>query len=118
MSSLDDDIVIRNRSEPREQEATNQAEEENDDSRPKITKSTSELPNGNIRQSSSNKFGFTKLLKKIYDHLEHIKYKLQIETYRKSTNNEWLLVALLIDKILFLAYCLIVIISTMTIFKY
>jgi hypothetical protein len=59
----------------------------------------------------------TKMLKKTMIHLEQLRYKLQRETYKTCKNNEWLLVGILFDKIFFLIFCSIILISTMTIFK-
>ena len=67
--------------------------------------------------NSNPKHSFTKLLKNIYEHMDQIRYRLQKDTYKRCTNNEWLLVGTLVDKILFFAYCSIVIFCTMTIFK-
>ncbi len=67
--------------------------------------------------SFQNKYNLTKLLKAIYNHMEQLRYKMQIEMYKKCTTNEWLLVAILIDKILFFIYCFIVILCTTTLFK-
>lgn len=67
--------------------------------------------------SCSSKTTLTRLLKKIYDHIEQIRYAIQKDTYRRCVNNEWLLVGTLMDKMLFIAYFSIVIICTTVIFK-
>lgn len=67
--------------------------------------------------SGSSKTTLTRLLKKIYDHIEQIRYGIQKDTYRRCVNNEWLLVGTLMDKMLFIAYFSIVIICTTVIFR-
>ena len=61
--------------------------------------------------------GLVKYLKVIYDNIDQIRYKVQIDTYNSCKDNEWLLVGVLIDKILFFVYCTIVISSTLSIFR-
>jgi hypothetical protein len=101
MSPIDDDVTIRHR-------------ESNSNSLPVATAvTTNSQSNEPVKQS----FTLTKLLKKTMIHLEQLRYKMQKETYKKCKNNEWLLVGVLADKIFFLIYCSIIIISTMTIFK-
>lgn len=70
----------------------------------------------NETQSKHDK-SLVKCLKVIYDNIDQIRYKVQIDTYNSCKDNEWLLVGVLIDKILFFVYCIIVITSTLTIFK-
>lgn len=64
-----------------------------------------------------SKQSLTKLLKRIHEHMEQIRYRMQKETYKNCTSNEWLLVGSLVDKILFFVYCSIVIFCTLTIFR-
>jgi hypothetical protein len=74
------------------------------------------------RESEGNgqkkKYELSTVLRKIYNQIDQLKYRMQRDTYKRCINNEWMLVGTLIDKILFLAYCLIVIVSTNSIFKY
>jgi hypothetical protein len=59
----------------------------------------------------------TRVLKKIHEHVDQMRYRMQKDTYKRCTNNEWLLVGTLVDRILFFTYCSIVIFCTMAIFK-
>ena len=71
-----------------------------------------------IPREPTAQFSFTVLLRKCYNHLEQLRYKLQLQTYAQCTNNEWLLVAIFMDKILFFIYFIIVFFSLITIFKW
>jgi hypothetical protein len=82
-----------------------------------------ELLNKNVISSGANRgdtknYDLTRLLKKIYAHMEQLKYTFQRDTYELCKNDEWLFIALLIDKILFFFYCAIVVFATLSIFKY
>lgn len=79
--------------------------------------SSSRLNDSANLSAAGSKPTLTRLLKNIYDHMEQIRYRLQKDTYRRCVNNEWLLVGTLVDKILFFAYCSIVITCTLIIFK-
>lgn len=67
---------------------------------------------------NKKKYELSIILKKIYNQIDQLKYRMQKDTYKRCINNEWMLVGTLIDKILFLAYCVVVIVSTNSIFKY
>jgi len=70
-----------------------------------------------ITREPTAPFSFTVLLRKCYNHLEQLRYKLQLQTYSQCTKNEWLLVAIFMDKILFFIYLIIVFFTLITIFK-
>ena len=82
---------------------------------------------GDVQASSSSRspitvtepeqLGLTKILKSIYDHVNQIRDRMQIEAYKQCSSNEWLLVAILVDKIFFFIYCFNVVIVTTNIFK-
>ena len=67
--------------------------------------------------TTTNKYSISQSLKRVYDHMEQLRLMLQRDTYRRCANNEWLLVAALVDKLLFFAYCGIVVFTTINIFK-
>ncbi len=81
------------------------------------TPSTSTATTTTTTTTNNKELILTKMLKKTMIHLEQLRYKLQRETYKTCKNNEWLLVGILFDKIFFLIFCSIILISTMTIFK-
>ncbi len=60
---------------------------------------------------------FKELFKKVYEHLIQIRYSYQKFSYTTKLNNEWLLIASLVDRILFLLYCFVVIVSTLSILR-
>lgn len=99
MDSIDDDVVVRNRSSNPEKNEPNETNEVNE------------------HTEQHKRTNLTKVLKKIYENIEQIRYRMQIDTYNTCKNNEWLLVGTLFDKILFFVYCTIVIFSTFTIFR-
>lgn len=101
MSEIDPDVLIRNRDQSSNANSNGEDQEPNDEQ--------------NLQNNRN--LNFTKLLKKIYEHIEQVRYGLQRDTYKRCTHNEWLLVGTLIDKILFFLYCSIVIICTFTIFR-
>jgi hypothetical protein len=74
------------------------------------------LPN-NERPTREADMNFTRLLTKMYNHMDQLRYRMQRETFKKCTNNEWLLVATLVNKILFLTYFMIIFFTTKAIFK-
>ena len=41
------------------------------------------------RNANNEDYSFTKLLKKIYEHMEQVRYRMQKDTYKQCTNNEW-----------------------------
>lgn len=106
MSPIDEDVTIRNR----ESNSTTRLDSG-------ATATATNTPTAQHTNEAKQSFTLTKLLKKTMIHLEQLRYKMQKETYKKCKNNEWLLVGVLADKIFFLIYCSIIIISTMTIFK-
>ena len=57
------------------------------------------------------------VLKKIYEHLQQIHDTYQKRTFKEKHNNEWLLVASLVDRMLFIAYCFVIVLSVFTILK-
>lgn len=72
------------------------------------------------RENSSEEVPKTRLkevLKKIYEHLQHIHDTYQKRTFKEKHNNEWLLVASLVDRILFIAYCFVIVLSVISILK-
>lgn len=108
MSELDENLTVRDRTDL---EGENLNENE-----------SSVMPTGSTGTTTATSAGrsnltLTKLLKKTLNHMEQLRYKMQKETYKKCKNNEWLLVGILMDKIFFLIYCSVIIISTMSIFK-
>ncbi|CAF0769090.1 unnamed protein product [Brachionus calyciflorus] len=105
METIDTDIRVRNRNRNDSEEIS--------ESTPQESESLD-----NLNQKDGNKKNnLTKLLRQIYENIDQIRYRLQIDTYNSCKNNEWLLVGTLVDKILFFVYCTIVIISTFTILK-
>ena len=68
--------------------------------------------------SQAKNYDLTKVLKKIYNQMDQLKYRMQKDTYRRCINNEWMLVGTLVDKILFFVFCGIVLFSTRSIFKH
>ncbi len=59
-------------------------------------------------QSNPTKKNTMDLLRSIYDHLVQMRDSNQKHNHKDNVNNEWLLVANLIDRFLFLTYCFIV----------
>jgi len=57
------------------------------------------------------------VLKKIYEHLQQIHDTYQKKTFKEKHNNEWLLVASLVDRMLFIAYCFVIVLSVFSILK-
>ena len=109
----------------------------NPNNRDQITNSNTSSPTRTTNQSSNNNnnnnnvqteanhnqqtvssYTLSKLLKMIYGHMDQLGYTYQKENYRVCVNNEWLLIGVILDKILFFVYCSIVIFATMIIFKY
>lgn len=132
MSEIDPEVSIRDRTTGQDEDvayeklttsrvdSNNTSRRSNDsmmNNRSMPSRMLVELSGNSSSSSSSNKTTLTRLLKNIYDHIEQIRYGIQKETYRRCVNNEWLLVGTLIDKILFFAYCSIVIVCTLVIFK-
>jgi hypothetical protein len=68
--------------------------------------------------TSSISYSLSKLLKMIHGHIDQLGYNYQKENYKLCVNNEWLLIGVILDKILFFVYCSVVIFATMIIFKY
>ena len=54
---------------------------------------------------------------KVYEHTQQIRFNYQRYSYLNNINNEWLLIATIIDRILFLIYTGIILFSTFTILK-
>ena len=120
MSSLNSDTTVRYR-----KVNENELEDEDTNNLPPV----SIVDNSNLyvqpqtsRESEGDehkkKYELSIILKKIYNQIDQLKYRMQKDTYKRCINNEWMLVGTLIDKILFLAYCVVVIVSTNSIFKY
>ena len=65
----------------------------------------------------SNNEKMKELLKKVYEHTQQIRFNYQRYSYLNNINNEWLLIATIIDRILFLIYTGIILFSTFTILK-
>lgn len=76
-----------------------------------------EQENTNINVPISHNGKMRELLKKIYDHMQQIRYNYQKYSYKHNINNEWLLIASLIDRILFLTYTFVILVSTLTILR-
>lgn len=126
MSEIDPDMKIRNR--PTQNNETEQlnnpfntseiaAMRPLDDLEENEINGEQEAGTSSSQADPTRKYNFTKLLKKIYEQMDQLKYKMQRDTYRNCINNEWMLIGTLLDKVLFFVYCGIVIFTTMTIFK-
>ena len=64
-----------------------------------------------------DKYEFTRLCKSIHEQLAQLNDRMQVETFKACTRNEWLLVAILMDKVFFLVYCFIVVLVTSLVFR-
>lgn len=129
MSEIDPEVVIRDRTSLNEDVAyeklTTSRVDSNNTSRRSEQDTLNEIASrptpprlgDSSTSAASSKTTLTRLLKNIYDHIEQIRYGIQKDTYRRCVNNEWLLVGTLVDKVLFFAYCSIVIFCTLVIFK-
>ena len=73
--------------------------------------------NANEAASRSNNEKIKELFKKVYEHIQQIRFNYQRYSYKHNINNEWLLIATIIDRILFLIYTGIILLSTFTILK-
>lgn len=104
ISPLDETVTFRNRNGETDLEPTTSNTQTESEVKP-------------AEPTNKPSLNLTKLLKTTLGHMEQLRYKLQRDTYKKCKNNEWLLVGILMDKICFLIYCSIIIISTMSIFK-
>lgn len=123
MSGIDDDVRVVNDTNKQPTQLLSQQRRDSETS----TGSTSgdhdqSAKNASDKTTSSRsvdarKFNLSKLLRKVYDHMEQLRYRMQRETFKQCVNNEWLLVGTLVDKILFFTYCSIVIFCTLTIFS-
>ena len=114
MSSIHPDATIRYRKVTNNEDETEMGHVDN-------TQNASLLDGISSHTTESTNevnFELSKVLKKIYTQIDQLKDRLQKDTYRRCVQNEWLLIGTILDKILFLTYCVIVIISTNAIFKY
>ena len=113
MSSIDtENIDVRIRNPNRDQVNSNQSSP---------TRTTNQSSNNTQTEANNpnvSSYTLSKLLKMIYGHMDQLGYTYQKENYRVCVNNEWLLIGVILDKILFFVYCSIVIFATMIIFKY
>ena len=128
MSSLNSDTTVRYRkvndieNESEEMQTNNLTDDSNLPSNPfendlnPFNQPQTSVAN-TVESNDHNNYDLSLVLKKIYTQIDQLKYRLQKDTYRRCINNEWMLIGTLIDKILFFAYCLVVIVSTNSIFK-
>ncbi len=66
---------------------------------------------------TTNNGKMKELFKKIYEHMQQIRYNYQRQSYKNNINNEWLLIASIFDRIFFLIYTFIILFSSFAILR-
>ena len=70
-----------------------------------------------INETPTNNGKIKELLKKVYEHIQQIRFSYQRYSYKSNMNNEWLLIATIVDRILFLIYTGVILLSTFLILQ-